>query len=169
VLFRDEEREMRARLVDLDHIECVIGLGPNLFYNSPMEACVVVCRTLKPPERWGKILFINAVNAVTRQRAQSYLEEDHIEKIVLAYREFKDVLDFARVVGLNEIRGNGSNLSIAQYVRPANGSSQNEAADGQALAEAIHDWQASSQALRQSMDQLFAALKANELLDEGRE
>ena len=42
-------------------IECVLGLGPNLFYNSPMEACVVVCRTDKPPERRGKILFINAV------------------------------------------------------------------------------------------------------------
>ena len=32
-----------GKLVEIDLLECVLGLGPNLFYNSPMEACVVVC------------------------------------------------------------------------------------------------------------------------------
>ena len=41
VLFRNEEAEMRRKLVESDLLECVLGLGPNLFYNSPMEACVV--------------------------------------------------------------------------------------------------------------------------------
>ena len=52
---------------------CVLGLGPNLFYNSPMEACVVICRTQKPAARRGKVLFIDAVNEVSRERAQSFL------------------------------------------------------------------------------------------------
>ena len=69
VLFRDEEAAMREKLVQHDIVECVLGLGPNLFYNSPMEACIVVCRISKPRERRGKILFINAVNEVTRERA----------------------------------------------------------------------------------------------------
>lgn len=73
VLFRDEERLMRSKLVEHDVIECVLGLGPNLFYNSPMEACVVVCRMRKEKGRRGKILFINAVDEVTRERAQSFL------------------------------------------------------------------------------------------------
>jgi len=60
VLFRKEEAAMRRKLVELDLVECVLGLGPNLFYNSPMEACVVVCRSQKPPERQGKVLFIDA-------------------------------------------------------------------------------------------------------------
>jgi type I restriction enzyme M protein len=51
VLFRDEERNMRAKLVEHDVIECVLGLGPNLFYNSPMEACVVICRMRKEKNR----------------------------------------------------------------------------------------------------------------------
>ena len=34
----------------------------------------------------GKILFINAVNEVTRERAQSFLTDDHIERIVRAYQ-----------------------------------------------------------------------------------
>jgi len=65
VLFRNEERKMREKIVESDLIECVLGLGPNLFYNAAMEACVVVCRADKPAERQGKILFINAVNEVT--------------------------------------------------------------------------------------------------------
>ena len=64
---------MRRKLIEADVIECVLGLGPNLFYNSPMEACVVICRTAKTKERRNKILFINAVNEVTRERAQSFL------------------------------------------------------------------------------------------------
>ena len=53
VLFRQEEAEMRRKLIEADLIECVLVLGPNLFYNSPMEACVVVCRTQKPKARRG--------------------------------------------------------------------------------------------------------------------
>src|SRR6266699_2290626 len=59
VLFRQEEAEMRRNLIEADLIECVLGLGPNLFYNSPMEACVVICRTGKPKGRRGRVLFIN--------------------------------------------------------------------------------------------------------------
>ena len=79
VLFRNEESAMREKLVDHDVLECVLGLGPNLFYNSPMEACVVICRMNKPKERRNKVLFINAVNEVIRERAQSFLTDDNIQ------------------------------------------------------------------------------------------
>ena len=52
-------------MVAADVVEAVIGLGPNLFYNSPMEACIVVCRASKPKERAGKVLFIDAIDQVT--------------------------------------------------------------------------------------------------------
>ena len=52
---------MRRKLIEADVVECVLGLGPNLFYNSPMEACVVICRAAKPKARKGRILFINAL------------------------------------------------------------------------------------------------------------
>ena len=108
---------MRRKLVEADLIECVLGLGPNLFYNSPMEACVVICRTAKPKARKGKILFINAVNEVTRERAQSFLTDDHIERIVHAYQQFKDEPGFARVATLDEIRASGTgNMRLPLYV-----------------------------------------------------
>ena len=76
ILFRNEENEMRINLVESDLVECVIGIGKNLFYNSPMEACIVICRTNKDRSRRGKVLFINAKHEVTRKNAQSYLEKE---------------------------------------------------------------------------------------------
>jgi type I restriction enzyme M protein len=102
---------MRRKLIEADVIECILGLGPNLFYNSPMEACIVICRTAKPKERCNKILFINAVNEVTRERAQSFLTDDHIARIVQAYETFTDEPGFTRVVGLEEIRARDGNIN----------------------------------------------------------
>jgi type I restriction enzyme M protein len=166
VLFRAEEQHMRAALIEHDVVECILGLGPNLFYNSPMEACVVVCRMCKPPERRGRILFINAVNDVTRERAQSFLEEAHIQKILRSYQDFCDVEHFARVVPLEEIHANQDNLNIAYYVRPAsggNGNGSTPTAAAPSLAEVIAEWEQSSRALRASMDDLFATLDGRDV------
>src|SRR5258708_16110973 len=73
VLFRNEEREMRRNLIRSDLLEAVIGLGPGLFYNSPMEACIVICRTAKPASRRGRVLFINALDEVAPEKAFSFL------------------------------------------------------------------------------------------------
>ena len=48
VLNRIGERDLRAALVRLDWLDCVIGIAKNLFYNSPMEACVLIARRDKP-------------------------------------------------------------------------------------------------------------------------
>lgn len=156
VLFRNEEQAMREKLVAHDVVECVLGLGPNLFYNSPMEACVVICRANKPKARRNKILFINAVNEVTRERAQSFLTDDHIERIVQVYRDFTDEEGFARVATVEEVQAKNSNLSIPLYVRAEGANAgANGAAESVSLSQAIADWENSSAALRSSMEQLF--------------
>lgn len=157
VLFRNEERAMREKLISHDLIECVLGLGPNLFYNSPMEACVVVCRTDKPRERRGKIQFINAVAEVTRERAQSFLTDDHLKRIVDTYRDFEDVPGFAHVATTDEVLEQSGNLSIPLYVRAENGSAKGSG-DRANLQQAVADWQQSSRALRESMSGLFEDL-----------
>ncbi len=158
VLFRNEEREMREKLIAHDVVECVLGLGPNLFYNSPMEACVVICRMNKPKERRNRIIFINAVNEVTRERAQSFLTNDHIQRIVDAYRSFEDIAGFARVVGNDEVRGKGGNLSIPLYVRVDNGNG-NGGQESVSLKQALAGWQESSAALRESMRNLSQTIQ----------
>lgn len=165
VLFRNEEQAMREKLIAHDVIECVLGLGPNLFYNSPMEACVVICRMQKTKKRRNKVLFINAVNEVTRERAQSFLKDEHIARINAAYHVFADEDGFARVVSLDEIREKGNNLSIPLYVRSeaVNGSGNASSMEKVDLRQIITDWQESSKALRQSMEALFAAMKTEKV------
>ena len=157
VLFRQEEADMRRKLIEADLIECVLGLGPNLFYNSPMEACVVVCRTQKPKDRRGKILFINAVNEVTRERAQSFLSDEHLRRVVRAYQDFKDEPGFTRVVPIKEIRAKEGNLSIPLYVGGET-RAQTDATTGAAatdLPDALAAWMESSGRVRSSLSALF--------------
>jgi len=159
VLFRNEESAMREKLVAHDVVECVLGLGPNLFYNSPMEACVVICNMNKTKARRNKVLFINAVNEVTRERAQSFLTDDHLQRIVDTYRAFGDEEGFSKVVSNDEVREKGSNLSIPLYVRAENGNGNgNSDGDEVSLEQSILDWQKSSKSLRTSMSELFEML-----------
>ena len=119
VLFRNEEHDMRERLVRSDYVECVIGLAPNLFYNSPMEACIVICRMNKQKSRQGKVLFINAVEDVERKNAQSYLTDEHINKIAKAFVNYRNIDGFAQVATSKNIEENNFSLSIPLYVKPA--------------------------------------------------
>ena len=117
VLFRNEEQKMREKLVKMDCLDCIIGLGPNLFYNSPMEACIIVCRMNKRAERRGKVLFINAVNEVERKNAQRFLEETHIRRIAGVYEQYESEDGFAKVVTIKDMEERHFSLSIPLYVQ----------------------------------------------------
>ena len=117
VLFRKEEGDIRHNLLKQDLVECVIGIGRNLFYNSCMDACVVICRRNKPKERKGKILFIDAKNEVTRKNAESYLEPHHIKKIVNAYQTFASCEGFCSVVENSDVLNHKAKMSVALYVK----------------------------------------------------
>lgn len=145
VLFRKEERDMREKLVRSDNLECVIGLGPNLFYNSPMEACIVICRTSKKAERRGTVLFINAVQEVERKNAQSYLTVQHIQKIVKAYEEYERDDDFARMVRRDEIEKNDFSLNISLYVKNEKGTVE---MDIRTVKQRYDSWKRSSDRMR---------------------
>ena len=115
VLFRDEELELRKKLVEMDILDCVIGLGANLFYNSPMEACILICNYSKANSKKNQVLMINAVNEVTRKNAESMLLAEHIQRIVNAYQKNSELDGFSRIVSNDEIREKKFNLNISLY------------------------------------------------------
>ena len=154
ILFRNEEKEMRTKLVQSDMVDCVIGLGPNLFFNAPMEACIVICRTFKDPAKRGKVLFINAVKEVTRKNAQSYLEDAHIAHISSAYENYADEENYAKVATIDEIAAQDYSLNIPLYVR---GSivDPNPVAS---VEECVDDWMAQSITAQESTKALIELL-----------
>lgn len=151
VLFRNEESSMREKLVRSDMLECVIGLGPNLFYNSPMEACIVICRMNKRPERRGQVLFINAIDEVERKNAQSYLDDNHIRKIALTYDKYETNDNFARVVTIQDIEDNNFSLSIPLYIKHFLLEGE---VDDRSVQEHYEDWRAVSEMMKLSYTKL---------------
>ena len=150
---------MREGLVRSDMLECVIGLGPNLFYNSPMEACIVICRMNKKPTRRGQVLFINAVGEVERKNAQSYLDDKHIQKIAMAYDNYENVADFAKVATIKDIEENSFSLSIPLYIKQVH---QDNVADERSLQEHYEDWRVISELMKLNYTKLNTLLGEEE-------
>ena len=118
VLFRGgAEGIIRRAIIEDDLLDTVIGLGPNLFYGTGIPAAILILRTKgsKPPERQGKVLFINSDRDYGEGRAQNHLRPRDEEKITATYRSFADVDGFAKVVTLDELADNDFNCNIRRY------------------------------------------------------
>jgi len=152
VLFRASEADIRKKVIEADMIEAVIGLGPNLFYNSHMESCVVILRMNKLKKRKNKVLFINGVKEVTLERAFSFLSDKNLDRLVAAYFEPENHEEIARLVDIEEIRENMYNLSIPLYVH--NGTN----GDDQSLESTIEAWQVGCVEFKKQSKKLFTVL-----------
>lgn len=146
VLFRNEERGMRKRIVDADLIDCVLGLGPGLFYNSPMEACVVFCRTRKASGRAGRVLFIDASEEYDRYLGQSTLTAANIQQIHEWYAGGNDVPGRVRLAALDEMAERDYSLAVATYTAPADVSFR--APQPEQVAASVADWRDAVEAFR---------------------
>jgi type I restriction enzyme M protein len=120
-LFRmGKEREIREKILGMDLLEAVIGLGPNLFYGTGLAACILAFRHRKKPDRKRKVLIVDASKEFKTGRAQNELLPEHVEHIYQWYRKYQDVTGIARVVRLEDIAANDFNLNIPRYVEPKN-------------------------------------------------
>jgi len=156
VLFRNEESVMRKKLVESDLIECVIGLGPNLFYNSPMEACIVICRSNKPMAQKQKVLFINAISEITRERAFSFLEEKHIKRIANCYHNLYEEDGFAKIATIDEILERNGKLTLPLYVNGGVEESSDES--DPSFTESFLEWFMGRAELHERTKNLFSSI-----------
>lgn len=117
VLNRQEERAMREKLIKSDLLECVIGVGKNLFYNSPMEACIMICRKKKPNNKKGRVLFIDGRKYVTKEGTESFLTLEQIHQLSEIYFNFKKVPEVADVATVDEMGDKDYSLAINMYVK----------------------------------------------------
>ena len=152
VLFRDSESGIRKRMIEEDYVDAVIGLGKNLFYNSSMESCLLVCRMKKPEERKGKILFIDAKDELRIDRTYAWLEPKHIDKISKAYWNYKDIKGFAKIVSNKLTLENNANLNIQLYFK------QNNILNEHKIDELISDIKSKQQLIDNSLLNLYNQL-----------
>jgi len=153
VLFRDSESEMRRKMIEEDLVECVISLGPNLFYNSSMTSCLLITNNNKKPERKGKVLFIQAVNEVRNEKTISYLDPHHIDRIYNAYLDFKDETTFTSVIENDKIvEDKNARLSVQLFVK-------GEIKEKLNFGDVLNTWETDSKKLKKSMSDLFKTLE----------
>lgn len=121
-LFRSgKEKAIRTGIVKDDLIEAVILLPEKLFYNTGAPGAIIILNKNKKKKIKGTILFINASKEYEKHpevRKLNRLGDEHINKIVKAYREFTDVDGFSRIVEHEKIKENDYNLNVTLYVFP---------------------------------------------------
>ncbi|MBN2003159.1 MAG: SAM-dependent DNA methyltransferase [Anaerolineae bacterium] len=153
------EGEIRRKLLELDLIEAVIGLAPNLFYGTGLAACILVLRRRKKPERAGQVLVVDASSLFRKGRAQNFLDPEHAATILGWVQAFDDVPDRARVVSVEDIAAEDWTLNISRYVLPPVGE------DIPPLAEAIADFKAALARVREAEDALRREMEEGGWLD----
>ena len=119
----NNEGVMRAAMVDADVVEVMIALPKQLFFNTPIPACLWFL-TKQKAKRKGEVLFIDAQKMGTRiSQVQVELKDEAMKKIeetVTSWRsekgEYEDIAGFSRSVKLSEIAECGYVLSPGRYV-----------------------------------------------------
>ncbi len=87
--------ELRRHLVEKDILDAIICLPGDIFYNTPIAACILILDNCKPDERRGKIQLIDARKLYVKRKEPANkkkkdIDPDSIRRIVKAYGELEE-------------------------------------------------------------------------------
>ncbi|MEJ1365548.1 MAG: type I restriction-modification system subunit M [Candidatus Sedimenticola sp. (ex Thyasira tokunagai)] len=123
VLFRGgAEGRVRQKMIEDNLLDAVIGLPGNLFPTTSIPVAIMIFDRTR--EKGGvnqarkDVLFIDASGKdnYLPGKNQNTLSEAHIQRIVEAYQDRKEVEKYAYVASFDEIKENDFNLNIPRYV-----------------------------------------------------
>ena len=124
------EGEIRKAIIEADLVDCMIALPGQLFYTTPIPACLwflTRSKTAKPfRHRSGETLFIDARKlGVLTDRTHRDLADTDLDRIAAAYHawrgekkngDYSDVPGFCKSASKQEIAEHGFVLSPGRYV-----------------------------------------------------
>ena len=116
VLFRGAaEGHIRKYLIeDRNYLDAVIGLPANIFYGTSIPTCILVFKKCR--EDSDNVLFIDASAHFEKIKAQNYLTDENVQKIVDTYKNRSEEDKYSYLASLEEIKENDYNLNIPRYV-----------------------------------------------------
>ena len=105
---------MRSTMSADEYKDYLLGL---VFYkylfSTGIPTCVII---LKKDNTDRSVLFIDASKEFRKDKAQNYMDPEHINKIVEAYKNRQVIDKFAHLATFEEIKENDYNLNIPRYV-----------------------------------------------------
>ncbi len=115
-LFRSgAEGHIRKYIIEKqNYLDAVIGLPANLFYGTTIPATILVFKKCRKEDE--DILFIDASKEFEKDKNQSKLTNDNLEKIFSTYKARKEVDKYSHLASMKEIKENEYNLNISRYV-----------------------------------------------------
>lgn len=121
VLFRGaSEGRIRKSLLQENIIDTVIGLPAGLFHTTGIPVAILVIDLSREPggrnEDRKDVFFVEASKLYRSAKAQNLMDDEHIDKILKAVEDRKDIEKFCRSVQPEEIEENDFNLNITRYV-----------------------------------------------------
>ncbi|MDQ7046398.1 MAG: type I restriction-modification system subunit M [Sulfurovum sp.] len=116
VLFRgSSEGHIRKYLIeDRNYLDAVIGLPANIFYGTSIPTCILVFKKCR--EHSDNVLFIDSSKYFEKVKAQNYLRDEDIEKILNTFQKRMTEDKYSYVASIKEIKENDYNLNIPRYV-----------------------------------------------------
>ena len=89
------ESEIRRYLLQNDHVEAIVALPTDMFYNTGISTYIWVLNNNKPPERKGKVQLIDGTKHYSKMRKslgskRQYITEEQIEDVVRLYGRFEE-------------------------------------------------------------------------------
>lgn len=115
VLYRGgKERAIRHWLVENNRIDTIIQLPSNLFFGVGIATCIIVLRKGTRPD--NKVLFIDASKKFVKNGNKNKLTKENQDHIFNVFQKREEEQYFSKLVSIDDILENESNLSVSSYV-----------------------------------------------------
>ena len=115
VLYRGgKERAIRHWLVENNRIDTIIQLPSNLFFGVGIATCIIVLRKGTRPD--NKVLFIDASKEFVKNGNKNKLTKENQDHIFNIFQKREEEQYFSKLVSIDDILENESNLSVSSYV-----------------------------------------------------
>lgn len=97
-------------------VDFVVTSVPKLFYGTGIPGCVLILNRNKPDNRKKKIIFIYAARDYQEGAVRNKLSSIYIEKIVSAFKDYKNIDRYCHIAEFDELKENEFNLNVPRYV-----------------------------------------------------
>lgn len=118
VLFRgDSEYQIRRKLIEMNQIQAIIGLPPNMFYNTPISTIVMILRKCRDG---SDVLFIDASKGFSKVGKKNALRRMDIKRITDTVIGKIVVPKYSYIASKEEIVCRDYDLNISGFIDSSN-------------------------------------------------